>query len=54
MAAGIIIIHMGISVYVHAQPLAELLEGVLPLLNGVKNNRQQWQSLADNPGFNVL
>lgn len=33
-----------------AQPLADLLEGLQPMLSGVQNNRKEWQSLADDPG----
>ena len=32
------------------QPLANLVQGLVPLLEGVKKNRHEWQNLADNPG----
>ena len=43
----------GANVSSFPQPLADLLEGLVPLLDGVQKNRQEWQNLADNPG-NIL
>ncbi|CAI8020893.1 cGMP-specific 3',5'-cyclic phosphodiesterase, partial [Geodia barretti] len=36
------------------EPLANLVQGLVPLLEGVKKNRHEWQNLADNPELTVV